>query len=299
MKTLDAAKGRWLEILPRFGIPADALNGKHQPCPCTGGGTDRFRFADRDGSGSFFCACSQGDKGGLALIMCKTELGYAEVARQVDEIIGNKSGGEATPRPTYYAGKLRAMAETSTRSAYLANRGLEVAPGLEFCRSVEYRHDDGKITRHPAMLAPIVRGGEFLTYHVTYLNRGAKADVPVPKKILPGPELRGAACPLYPAAETMGLAEGVETAIAASMIHGNMPVWAALNTALMKGFDPPPECRHLMIFADNDAHYAGHAAAYALAHRLAGKLDSVTVFMPQKQGQDWCDVLAASREVAA
>jgi putative DNA primase/helicase len=299
MRTVDAAKGRWPEILAAFDFSELDLNGKHHPCPSTGAGTDGFRFADRDGSGSYFCKCSEGDKGGIALVMCKTGMGYADAAAAVDKIIGNAPDRPPQPAKGYYAQSLRPRAIKVRQSAYLKSRGLEVAPGLDWCKAVDYRHEDGRITKHPAMLAPITRNGEFITYHVTYLGTGEKANVPTPRKILPGPENRGGACALYPAAETMGIAEGVETAIAAKLLHHDMPVWAALNTSLLKAFDPPAECRHLMVFADNDENCAGQAAAYALAHRLTGKLESVTVFLPPNKGDDWCDVWMRSQAVAA
>jgi putative DNA primase/helicase len=52
MKTIDAARGRWREILPPLGIPLKFLNGKHQPCPACGG-RDRARFDDRRGAKGF------------------------------------------------------------------------------------------------------------------------------------------------------------------------------------------------------------------------------------------------------
>lgn len=39
-----AARGRWPEILPALGVPAEALSRKHGPCPGCGG-SDRFRYA--------------------------------------------------------------------------------------------------------------------------------------------------------------------------------------------------------------------------------------------------------------
>lgn len=297
MKTIEAARGRWREILPQFDIPASALDGKHHPCPCTGDGDDRFRFSDREGSGAYFCQCSEGNKGGIALVMCRTGMTYAEVARKVDDIIGNRADRPARQRATY-AEQLRAHTERTFRSAYLDSRGLELAPGLEWCREVGYRDADGKLSKWPAMLAPITRNGQFLTYHVTYLDGGKKAPVTPNRKILPGPELRGGACALYPAAETMGIAEGVETAIAAKLLH-DVPVWAALNTALLKSFEPPEVCRHLLIFGDHDSNYAGQAAAYHLARRLVGKLDSVTVFLPYRPDADWNDVLLERAKEAA
>ena len=49
--TMTRARGRWREILPRFGIAGRFLQNRHGPCPLCGG-KDRYRFDDRDGSGS-------------------------------------------------------------------------------------------------------------------------------------------------------------------------------------------------------------------------------------------------------
>ncbi len=58
MMTFDeakkAAKGRWHSILTSQGIHPSHLTGKHTPCPYCGG-TDRFRFDNRDGDGTFLC----------------------------------------------------------------------------------------------------------------------------------------------------------------------------------------------------------------------------------------------------
>jgi putative DNA primase/helicase len=54
MNTVERARGRWREILPIFGIETRYLHNRHGPCPLCGG-KDRFRFDDRDGSGSYYC----------------------------------------------------------------------------------------------------------------------------------------------------------------------------------------------------------------------------------------------------
>ena len=48
------ASGNWESVLLGAGVPGDLLNGKHQPCPCCGG-TDRFRFLNKDGRGTWIC----------------------------------------------------------------------------------------------------------------------------------------------------------------------------------------------------------------------------------------------------
>ena len=48
---ITAARGRWPEILAALaGLSGEQLSNRHQPCPLCGG-TDRYRFDDKDGSG--------------------------------------------------------------------------------------------------------------------------------------------------------------------------------------------------------------------------------------------------------
>lgn len=70
----DAARGRWPQLMGRFGVRMELLNNKHGPCPGCGG-RDRFRFDDNEGNGTWIC--SQGGGGnisgdGIGLLMhCK------------------------------------------------------------------------------------------------------------------------------------------------------------------------------------------------------------------------------------
>lgn len=296
MKTTDAARGKWPRILQEFGIDPEVLDHKHHPCPCDGGGEDRFRFSDQNGTGDYFCACSQGGKGGFGLLECKTGRAFKDLANEVDTMIGNNST-PSEPRMQTYAEKLRAVAKPSTRSAYLQSRGLTVPPSLLFARGVEY-WDDGKLLgKHDAMLAPVTRNGEWQTFHATYLENGKKADVPCSRKVLPGGPISGAGIELYPAEEEMGVAEGIETAIAAHIIF-DCPVHATISAGGMGNWVPPSIAKLVHIFADNDQNFAGAAGAYKLAHRLAMLGIQVIVHAPKVIGQDWNDVLLHQQAAA-
>ena len=87
----------------------------------------------------------------------------------------------------------------------------------------------------------------------------------------------------------LGIAEGIETAIAFSMMADPMfrvPMWAVASTSGMQSFEPPAGTKHLTIAADCDG--PGLTAAEKLAKRL--DID-VTIECPPKHGQDWNDVL--------
>jgi putative DNA primase/helicase len=89
----------------------------------------------------------------------------------------------------------------------------------------------------------------------------------------------------------MGIAEGIETALAASKLF-HVPVWSVICAHGIETFEPPPECRHLIVFADHDAHGVGLRAAETLRTRLN---IPVEIEMPDKVGTDWNDVLRSSR----
>lgn len=295
MRLRDRAAGRWLDILtaPQIGIDESLLDGKHGACPgCKG--KDRFRYI-RDDQGGYFCGDMRGD--GFSLLQHVFGGDFAAAAKMVEDVIGKDDNWKPEPRKQTYAERLQSIAKPAPRSRYLESRGLEMAPGLRFAWKVAY-HDEGAVRNFAAMLAPVTRDGKFLTYHVTYLAEGAKAPVDPVRKILPGPALTGASVALYPSAETMGIAEGIETAIAAKMLFG-IPVWSALSTALMKSWEPPAMAKRVTVFADHDPNAAGQAAAWHLCHRLRMKGIEADVRMPTMFG-DWNDyLLAQPKKVAA
>lgn len=96
----------------------------------------------------------------------------------------------------------------------------------------------------------------------------------------------------------LGIAEGIETAFAAASLFG-VPCWSAINTALLSQWEPPTDVSEIIVFADNDANYAGQAAAYTLAHRIVRSSRKVSVNIPDVPGQDWNDVLALTKERVA
>lgn len=85
-KVTERGRGQWRGILMNIGIPEQALQNKHGPCPmCVG--TDRFRWDNKEGRGTYICNhCGAGD--GIDLVMKFKQLGFSEAAREVERAIG-------------------------------------------------------------------------------------------------------------------------------------------------------------------------------------------------------------------
>lgn len=301
MKARDQAQGKWKALLPMLGIDANVLDGKHHACPATGQGDDRFRFADRNGSGNYFCACSDGKKGGLALLMCCRGWSYAEAAKEVERLAGNAVTEPERPKrdPRNALNRVRKLIRPAGMEVarYLKARGLELAPGIRQAR-LTYWEDGSREGTFDCMVGLILSpANRPQSYHITYLDGASKAAVKNARKVMtPVDTVTGGAVRLYPAAARMGVAEGIETAIAAHILTG-LPVWAAVTAGGVDSFQPPKMCEHLTVFGDSDASYTGQAAAYSLAKRMVRSGLQCEVSLPP--AGDWNDYLLSQGRAAA
>jgi putative DNA primase/helicase len=297
MGTVERAAGRWREILPQLGIASRFLTNKHGPCPLCGG-KDRFRFDDRDGTGSYYCnQCGPGP--GILLVRKLHGWDHATACKAIDEIIGREPPPRRKPeqfsRRRENSGQ-NILAQATDRSLvqqYLEDRGLSTFPAvLRGHRRLAYLEDGRFLGHFPAMLAPVVGpDGALRSVHRTYLG-----PVPGSRKKLLSCAGTGAAIRLFEPTDELGIAEGIETAIAAYELF-HVPTWATISTAILESFVPPVGVRRLIIFGDHDANFAGQKAAYTLAQRLSQKV-AVEVEIPPDPGTDWLDALNARRAAA-
>ena len=290
----------WQSILLRMGVDPKWLRNKHQPCPFCGG-VDRYRFDDKDGRGTYFCSqCGAGN--GISFVMNWKGCNYMEAIKLIESIIGGsrlevrrrsdpvtlEREAPIMPDTSAIANRTRGLWAkgqelngTDVASRYLKSRciALKAWPNeaLRWVQGIPYWLDTELVGYFSAMLARFVSPDERdQVIQRTYLEEpGRKARVDECRKLTPGPIPVGGAVRLGSAAEVMGVAEGVETALAASLLNSGMPVWATLTTINMIKFEPPAVCRKLVIFGDKDEKNAGQVAAYSLAQRLTTRKNAI------------------------
>ncbi|CAG4889442.1 DUF7146 domain-containing protein [Paraburkholderia gardini] len=290
----DLCVDRWESILTSLGVASEFLSKKHGPCPMCKG-TDRYRFDNKDGRGSWFCSkCGAGD--GFSLLRKLNGWSFAEAAREVERVLGISK--QDAPRQEFTdEQKQQALRRVYSQSravvhgdlvwTYLNGRtGIVDIPNT-IRMHPSLRYDAGQA--YPAMLALVTMpDGKPSTMHRTWLDgNGGKAPVDEPKKVMAG-TIKTGAIRLAPMAECLGLAEGIETALRASVLFA-MPVWAAISAGGMRDWEAPEGLRHLIVFGDNDENFTGQTAAYSLANRLSLKGIKTEVRIPAKTGTDWCD----------
>ena len=186
---------------------------------------------------------------------------------------------------------------------YLSHRmaaaSVDVPDCIHFHPSMPYLHEGTALGSFPCMVAPLIGvDGRLLALHRTYLTQdGRKADVPSVRKLTSASGLlAGASIALAaPKAERIGIAEGIETAIAASLSSG-VPVVAAYSAGNLAAWRWPTTIRALVIFGDNDQ--AGTKASSELLARAKQAGLDVSVMTPSDPGADWCDVYASRGAVS-
>lgn len=295
MQVKEQSIGMWTQILPALGVDKAFLENHHGPCPMCGG-KDRYRFDNKNGRGTFYCQCGPGD--GFDLLMRLNNWTFPEVASRVEEFLtgaGQTLGSQKLKTkkdPVLPINKILSgvepVKEGDQVSQYLVSRGLNKIPESIMFHPSLYESERGK--NCAGMVARIQSAsGEVISLHRTFLKDGKKAEIDSPRKVLsPVGSLNGGAIRLYPATSFVGLAEGIETAIACHKMFG-VPVWSVINTNGLKTFEPPKGIENILILGDNDKNFAGQEAAFHAANKLTLKGYQIQVNIPDTPGNDWLD----------
>jgi putative DNA primase/helicase len=281
-KISETARGRWHGILPQLGISPKLLRNRHGPCPMCGG-KDRFRFDDKEGKGTWICnKCGSGD--GAELVKRVKGVEFREAAKMVEAVVGKVGARQS------WAPKSASRDELNQ----IWKRAQPIIPASTVGRYLMRRCGmipDAAVMRENGneMLA-IVSGYNTderngVTLHRTLVGLGNEVQW---RRLMPGRLPDNVAIRLGQVAPCLGIAEGIETALSASVLF-NVPVWAAISAPLLKKWRPPGGVEKVIIFGDNDKNFTGQEAAYSLARSLSGDVE-VEVKIPSIPGWDWNDV---------
>lgn len=296
-ETVKQACGHWPHILPALGVKV--IKNRHQSCPVCGG-SDRFRFDDKEGRGTWFCnQCGAGD--GLKLVEKVFGVSASEAAGKVNAVTGNLppvapeviAAAEAeteADRKAAAALAVRLMDKTrpATGNAYLTRKGF---PALE-CLTLTAVHKTGGVT---------FRAGDVVV--PLYDNTGALVNLQLInseglKRTLKGGQVKGA-CHVIEGKKQAGkrlwIAEGYATALTVHHLTGETVMVALSSVNLLSlaslARQKHPACQ-IVLAADRDLNGNGQSKAAAAADACEG-----IVALPPVFG-DWNDAFMQKGEEA-
>lgn len=315
--------------------------GRHVACPMHES-PDGFRlFQDADETGGGICSTCGSFHDGFALLQALKGWDFPETLVRVAEALGGAATISAPlPRRDKERDEERERRrEKEVRQAlrqrwsegrndagayklladYLSGRGI--SPGMADLWMDQARvhpklpllDDDGNILGHWPCVMTLVKdpADDAVTIHRTWLQRVddtlvTKAPVENPRKMFPvirRGALSGSAIQLgKPLGGTLGLAEGIETALAVTAATG-MTTWACWSASLMPQFRVPEGIDVVVIWADKDAAGAGLEAARELQKRLWSEGVKAAVQLPPAsipvgaKSIDWADVYSTEKHL--
>lgn len=276
MKTIDAIKNHIDLVLNNYNLPpvTDKNHFKGE-CPICGR-KGKFRIDNKDSRGTWICSCGAGDI--WKLLELTQGKDFKTLAREIDQLIGNTyQHQQQSPQPvqeyrsrviTHFS-TLLPLRDTPAQQ-YLANRGIYELPLAHIRFYPQEKTRDGVFQSMWAIATDDKGAGCYL--HRTFLDNGKKADIGINKKMRSLQDenylkiTRSIAIRMFPVTTTLGVAEGIETALSCKQIYG-CNTWSTLNSGFMRKFRAPSGVKHLIVFADNDKNGAGLAAAFECGHR--------------------------------
>ncbi|BDA95971.1 DNA primase [Citrobacter freundii] len=296
-ETVKQACGHWPRILPALGVKV--IKNRHQSCPVCGG-SDRFRFDDKEGRGTWFCnQCGAGD--GLKLVEKVFGVTPSEAAGKVNAVTGNMppvapeviAASEAETDADHKAAAalaVRLMEKTrpATGNAYLTCKGF---PALE-CLTLTVMHKTGGVTfRTGDVVVPLYDDTGVLV-NLQLINADGL------KRTLKGGQVKGA-CHIIEGKKQAGkrlwIAEGYATALTVHHLTGETVMVALSSVNLLSlaslARHKYPACQ-IVLAADRDLNGDGQSKAAAAADACEG-----IVALPPVFG-DWNDAFMQKGEEA-
>ncbi|WP_313667457.1 primase-helicase zinc-binding domain-containing protein [Atlantibacter sp.] len=296
-ETVKQACGHWPRILPALGVKV--IKNRHQACPVCGG-SDRFRFDDKEGRGTWFCnQCGAGD--GLKLVEKVFGVKPSEAAQKVNAVTGNlppvAPAETAAAEAETDAGRKAAAAlavklmeknRTATGNAYLTRKGF---PGHE-CFMLTTTHKTGGVTYCAGDLAVPLYDESGALVNLQLVNADGI------KRTLKGGQVKGACHNIdgqKQAGKRLWIAEGYATGLTVHYLTGETVMVALSSVNLLSlaslARQKHPACQ-IVLAADRDLNGDGQTKAAAAAQACDG-----TVALPPVFG-DWNDAFVRQGEDA-
>lgn len=296
-ETVKQACGHWPRILPALGVKV--IKNRHQSCPVCGG-SDRFRFDDKEGRGTWFCnQCGAGD--GLKLVEKVFGVTPSEAAGKVNAVTGNlppvapeviafAEAETVADRKAAAALAVRLMEKTrpATGNAYLTRKSF---PALE-CLTLTAMHKTGGVTfRAGDVVVPLYDDTGALV-NLQFINADGL------KRTLKGGQVKGA-CHVIEGKKQAGkrlwIAEGYATALTVHHLTGESVMVALSSVNLLSlaslARQKSPACQ-IVLAADRDLNGDGQSKAAVAADTCEG-----VVALPPVFG-DWNDAYTQYGEEA-
>ncbi|EDV9311181.1 DNA primase, partial [Salmonella enterica subsp. enterica] len=296
-ETVKQASGHWPSILTALGVKV--IKNRHQACPVCGG-SDRFRFDNKEGRGTWFCnQCGAGD--GLKLVEKVFGVTASEAAQKVNAVTGNlppvapeviavAEAETEADRKAAAALAVRLMEKTrpATGNAYLTRKGF---PALE-CLTLTVMHKTGGVTFRVGDVVVPLHDDTGALVNLQFINADGL------KRTLKGGAVKGT-CHIIEgqkhAGKRLWIAEGYATALTVHHLTGETVMVALSSVNLLSlaslARQKHPACQ-IVLAADRDLNGDGQTKAAAAADACEG-----VVALPPVFG-DWNDAFVQKGEEA-
>jgi putative DNA primase/helicase len=271
----EVAHGRWKDVFMSLGMPIETLQ-HNKPCVFCGG-RDRASYLEYPNTTVYFCRHC-GSHTPIDVMMQVKGMEFKEVADTVRGLLGHMPAAKFDKKPQIDYDKinrtLRGVKPVKIFDAvsdYLMNRGIFILPesDLYLSDSVMGWADSERTISHvgTGMIGKIRDvEGKVVGLHKTFIEDGKKAPIHNPKQIT-GSKGDGGCIRLFDVSHTVGLAEGIEDALAAKALYG-IPTWACIDARNLEKAKLPLHIKTVFIYSDNDDSFVGQLASYTLAKRL-------------------------------
>ncbi len=223
---------------------------------------------------------------------------FKVLAREIDQLIGNQYSNKPKQEIPSDINIIRSKViskfatllslKDTIASQYLSHRGIHVLPTA----NIRFNPCEKTPLGDKQAIWSIAtdNNGNSCYLHRTLLEGDKKANVEGNKRMLKLQAesylgfAHSIAIRMFPVSSTLGIAEGIETALSCKQVYG-CNTWSTLNAGFMRKFRAPKGVKHLIIFADRDKNGTGLASAFDCGNKNIlsnNDVETVSIRWPEK-----------------